>query len=85
MKNKRILSLLLSAGMIFSIGTTVFASSIEELQAEKAAAEEGYAQTQSTISGLESKKQELEDYLAQLNARYEELTGSCLLYTSRCV
>jgi len=76
MKNKRILSLLLSAGMIFSIGTTVFASSIEELQAEKAAAEEGYAQTQSTISGLESKKQELEDYLAQLNARYEELTGS---------
>lgn len=75
-KNKRILSLLLSAGMIFSIGTTVFASSIEELQAEKAAAEEGYAQTQSMISGLESKKQELEDYLAQLNARYEELTGS---------
>ncbi len=76
MRNKRILSLLLSAGMMFSIGTTVFASSIEELQVEKAAAEEGYAQTQSTISGLESKKQELEDYLARLNAQYEELTGS---------
>lgn len=76
MRNKRILSLLLSVGMIFSIGTTVFASSIEELQAEKEAAEAGYAQTQSTISDLESKKQELESYLAQLNAQYEELTGS---------
>ena len=60
--------------MIFSIGTTAFASSIEELQAEKAAAEAGYAQTQNEINSLESKKQELESYLAQLNAQYEELT-----------
>lgn len=76
MRNKRILSLLLSAGMLFSTGTTAFASSIEELQAEKEAAEAGYAQTQSAINSLESKKQELENYLAQLNAQYEELTGS---------
>ena len=74
MKNKKILSLILSSGMIFSIGTTAFASSIEELQAEKAAAEAGYAQTQNEINSLESKKQELESYLAQLNAQYEELT-----------
>lgn len=76
MRNKRILSLLLSTGMLFSTGTTAFASSIEELQAEKEAAEAGYAQTQSAINSLESKKQELENYLAQLNAQYEELTGS---------
>lgn len=76
MKNRRILSLFLGAGMIFSVGVTASAASIEELQAEKAAAEAGYMQTQSEISDLESKKQELESYLAQLNAQYEELTGS---------
>lgn len=76
MKIKKLISLALSGIMVFSIGTTAFASEMQELQAEKAAAEAQYAQTQGGISDLESKKQELENYLAQLNAQYEELTES---------
>ena len=72
MKNRKVFTLLLTGMLALSMGNPVYASgtdaAIAEAQAEKQAAEEGLA--------LESKKQELESYLADLNAQYEDLTNS---------
>lgn len=77
MKNRKVFTLLLTGMLTLSMGSTVYASgtdaAIAEAQAEKQAAEEGLAQVQSSIGTLESKKQELESYLADLNAQYEDL------------
>lgn len=79
MRNKRVFSLLLTGILAISMGTSVFASTEDDIayaQQQKQAAESGLAQTQASISSLESKKQELENYLAQLDAQYDELTNS---------
>ena len=77
---------MLTGMLTLSMGSTVYASgtdaAIAEAQAEKQAAEEGLAQVQSSIGTLESKKQELESYLADLNAQYEDLTNSISLLFS---
>ena len=70
MKSKKVLSLLLACAVTLSMGTTVFASTEDQIaaaQAQKQEAQAGLAQAQANISGLESKKQELESYLAELN------------------
>ena len=38
----------------------------------------GLAQTQANIDSLQSKKQELENYLSDLNTQYEDLTLSLI-------
>ena len=80
MKNRKVFTLLLTGMLTLSMGSTVYASgtdaAIAEAQAEKQAAQEGLAQVQNSIGSLESKKQELESYLAYLNAQYEDLTNS---------
>ena len=79
MKSKKVLSLLLACAVTVSMGTTVFASTEDQIaaaQAQKQEAQAGLAQAQANISGLESKKQELESYLAELNSQYNELTDS---------
>ena len=72
MKNRKVFTLLLTGMLTLSMGSTVYASSTEaaiaDAQAQKQAAQEGLAQVQS--------KQELESYLADLNAQYEDLTNS---------
>ena len=73
MKMKKVLSLLLACAVTVSMGTTVFASTEDQIaaaQAQKQEAQAGLAQAQANISGLESKKQELESYLAELNSQY---------------
>ena len=63
MKSKKVLSLLLACAVTVSMGTTVFASTEDQIaaaQAQKQEAQAGLAQAQANISGLESKKQELE-------------------------
>ena len=81
MKNRKVFTLLLTGMLTLSMGSTVYASgtdaAIAEAQAEKQAAQEGLAQVQNSIGSLESKKQELESYLADLNAQYEDLTNRC--------
>ena len=79
MKCKKVLSLLLACAVTVSMGTTVFASTEDQIaaaQAQKQEAQAGLAQAQANIDGLESKKQELESYLAELNSQYTELTDS---------
>ena len=79
MKSKKVLSLLITCAMTASMGTTVFASTEDQIaaaQAQKQEAQAGLDQTQANISGLESKKQELESYLSELNSQYNELTES---------
>ena len=79
MKSKKVLSLLLACAVTVSMGTTVFASTEDQIaaaQAQKQEAQAGLAQAQANISGLESKKQELESYLTELNSQYNELTDS---------
>lgn len=72
---KKAISLLLAGILTFSMGTPVFAteSEIADMQAQKQQAEAGLAQAQADISAMEGKKQELEDYLSDLKAQYEEL------------
>lgn len=79
MKSKKVLSLLITCAMTASMGTTVFASTEDQIaaaQAQKQEAQAGLDQTQANISGLENKKQELESYLSELNSQYNELTES---------
>lgn len=79
MKSKKVLSLLITCAMTASMGTTVFASTEDQIaaaQAQKQEAQAGLDQAQANISGLESKKQELESYLSELNSQYNELTES---------
>ena len=79
MKSKKVLSLLITCAMTASMGTTVFASTEDQIaaaQAQKQEAQAGLDQTQANISGLENKKQELESYLSELNLQYNELTES---------
>lgn len=79
MIKKRVFSLLLAGLLTFSCGAAVYADTQDEIadaQAWKESAEAGLAQTQNHIYDLEGKKQELESYLAGLNAEYEELTNS---------
>ena len=79
MKSKKVLSLLITCAMTASMGTTVFASTEDQIaaaQAQKQEAQVGLDQAQANISGLESKKQELESYLSELNSQYNELTES---------
>ena len=79
MKSKKVLSLLLACAVTVSMGTTVFASTEDQIaaaQEQKQEAQAGLAQAQANISDLESKKQELESYLAELNSQYNELTDS---------
>ena len=80
MKIKKVLVLLmtciLTAG---TLGSTVYASTEDQIaaaQAQKQEAQAGLAQAQANISSLESKKQELEAYLAELDAQYNELTNT---------
>ena len=50
---------------------------IADVQAQKQAAQEpDLHRHRASIGSLESKKQELENYLADLNAQYEDLTNS---------
>ena len=79
MKSKKVLSLLITCAMTASMGTTVFASTEDQIaaaQAQRQEAQAGLDQAQANISGLESKKQELESYLSELNSQYNELTES---------
>lgn len=79
MMSKKVLSLLLACAVTVSMGTTVFASTEDQIaaaEAQRQEAQAGLAQAEATISGLESKKQELESYLAELNSQYNELTES---------
>ena len=80
MKIKKVLVLLmtciLTAG---TLGSTVYASTEDQIaaaQAQKQEDQAGLAQAQVNISSLESKKQELEAYLAELDAQYNELTNT---------
>ena len=62
MKMKKVLSLLLTGALTVSMGTSVFASTEDQIaaaQAQKQEAQAGLAQAQANISSLESKKQEL--------------------------
>ncbi len=79
MKTKKVLSLLLAGVLTISMGTSVFASTEDQIaaaQAQKQEAQAGLAQAQANISSLESKKQELESYMAELDAQYNELTNT---------
>lgn len=80
MKNRRVLPVLLSGLLTLSLGTTAYASRTDEqiadIQAQRQEAEAELAAAQGNIYGLESKKQELENYLSELNSQYDELTGS---------
>lgn len=79
MKNKRVFALLLAGFLTVSMGNSVWADTEDEIayaMEQKEAAQSGLAQTEATIISLESKKQELENYLAELNAQYEELSSS---------
>lgn len=79
MKMKKVLSLLLTGALTVSMGTSVFASTQDQIaaaQAQKQEAQAGLAQAQANISSLESKKQELESYMAELDAQYNELTNT---------
>ena len=79
MKSKKVLSLLLACAVTISMGTTVFASTEDQIaaaQEQKQEAQAGLAEAQANISDLESKKQELESYLSELNTQYTELTDS---------
>lgn len=76
---KKVLSLLLAGALTISMGTSVFASTEDQIaaaQAQKQEAQAGLAQAQANISSLESKKQELESYMAELDAQYNELTNT---------
>lgn len=75
---KKVFSLLLAGMLALSMGTTAYATEgeIADMQAQKQEAEAGLAQAQANISSLEDKKQELENYLSDLNAQYEELTNT---------
>ena len=72
---KKVFSLLLAGMLTFSMGTTAYATedAIADMQAQKQQAE---AQTQANIDSLQSKKQELENYLSDLNTQYEDLTNA---------
>lgn len=79
MKMKKVLSLLLTGALTVSMGTSVFASTEDQIaaaQAQKQEVQAGLAQAQANISSLESKKQELESYMAELDAQYNELTNT---------
>lgn len=80
MRNKKLIPVLLAGILTLTTGTGVYAADIDEqiadMQSQKAQALAGLAQAQGNISSLESKRQELESYLAQLNSQYEELTDS---------
>ena len=72
MRNKRVFSILLAGFLAVSMGNSVWASTEDEIayaREQKQAAQSGLAQTEAAISSLESKKQELENYLAELNAQ----------------
>lgn len=73
MKNRRILPVLLAGIIGISAPASAFAAEVDlgVLQAQEAS----LAAAQENISSLESKKQELENYLAQLNGEYTALTG----------
>ena len=70
---KKIISLLLAGLFVLSNITVTYATEgeIADMQAQKQQAEAGLAQAQADISAMEGKKQELEDYLSDLNAQYE--------------
>ena len=74
---KKIISLLLAGLFVLSNITVTYATEgeIADMQAQKQQAEAGLAQAQADISAMEGKKQELEDYLSDLNVQYEELTN----------
>ena len=76
MKKGIIVSLLLAG--ILSVSSVAYAAEdeIADMQAWKQEAEAGLEAAQANIGSLEEKKQELEFYLADLNAQYEELTNS---------
>ena len=80
MRNKKLIPVLLAGILTLTTGTGVYAADIDEqiadMQSQKAQAQAGLAQAQGNIISLESKRQELESYLAQLNSQYEELTDS---------
>lgn len=78
MKKSKIISLLLAGILSVSASVTVFATEdeIADMQAWKQEAEAGLEAAWANIGSLESKKQELEYYLADLDAQYEELANS---------
>ena len=71
---KKVFSLLLAGMLTFSMGTTAYATedAIADMQAQKQQAEAGLAQTQANIDSLQSKKQELENYLSDLKSACEK-------------
>ena len=77
MKRNRFLPLLLAGALLIFPGEKAFADTEDEIaymQEVKQEAETQLSQTWANISSLESAKQELEIYLDQLNAQYDELT-----------
>lgn len=76
---KSIFSFLLTLLVIFSVGSSVWASTEDEIayaREQKAEAEASLAAAQANLYNLESKKRELENYLADLNTQYTELSNS---------
>ena len=86
MKNRKVFTLLLTGMLTLSMGSTVYASgtdaAIAEAQAEKQAAQEGLAQVQNSIGSLESKKQELESYLADFKTHSMKILPTAFLNCS---
>lgn len=75
---KKIFSSLLALMMIFPMGNSIYATTEDEIayaREQKADAEASLAAARANINSLESKKQELEYYLADLNVQYAELSG----------
>ena len=75
MKYRGLLSVLLAGILSVSAAVTAFGDTEDEIayaQSQKQEAEAGLAQAETNISSLESKRQELEGYLADLNAQYEK-------------
>lgn len=78
MKKKWFSSLMILA-LVISMGNSVWASTEDEIayaREMKADAEASLAAAQANINSLESKKQELEYYLADLNEQYTQLSGA---------
>ena len=72
MKSKKVLSLLITCAMTASMGTTVFASTEDQIaaaQAQKQEAQAGLDQAQANISGLERKNN---NYMEKILKQYSQ-------------
>ncbi|MDO4519064.1 MAG: hypothetical protein Q4B47_02015 [Eubacteriales bacterium] len=73
MKNRKLLSMMLTAALTLSMSGVVHADELENAQAQRNTAANALAAKQNEISTLETKKQELETYLQQINQQYVDL------------